>query len=87
MWLAPTFERQGDEVSAAGLLGAAAGIRRRTGASVDWQEQEYLEELEARLRAALEETPYAEAFSVGERDPEVVVREVLALSGSHSPPS
>ena len=87
VWLAPAFELQGDEASAVRLLGAAAGIRGRTGASVDWQEQEYLEELEARLRTALGETPYAEAIAVGERDPEAVVREVLALSGSHSPPS
>jgi len=35
------------------LLGAAAAIRNRTGAALDWQEQEYLDELVKRLRTAL----------------------------------
>ena len=51
VWLAPAFEQEEDYPTAGGLLGAASGIRKRTGASLDWQEQEYRDALIERLRA------------------------------------
>jgi tetratricopeptide (TPR) repeat protein len=78
VWLAPAPEHDGDPALAVRLLGAAAGIRRQTGASVDWQEQEYLDELVERLRPALGDAAYAEAFAAGEAAPDAVVQEVLA---------
>ena len=78
VWLAPAPEHDGDLTFAARLLGAAAGIRRQTGASVDWQEQEFIDELVARLRPALGDDAYDEAFAAGEAVPDDVVRDVLA---------
>ena len=87
VWLAPAFEQERDFESAARLLGAAAGIRNRTGASLDWQEQEYLDGLIGRLRAAFGESPFENAFRTGETAPDSVVQDVLALSGSRPLPT
>jgi len=87
VWLAPAFEQEGDYASAARLLGAAAAIRNRTGAALDWQEQEYLDELVKRLRTALGADGYYEAFIAGDAAPDAVVQEVLTVSGSRSHPS
>ena len=78
VWLAPAPEHDGDLAFAARLLGAASGIRRQTGASVDWQEQEFIDQLVARLRPALGDAAYDEAFAAGEAAADDVVREVLA---------
>ena len=95
VWLAPAPEHDGDLAFAARLLGAAAGIRRQTGASVDWQEQEFLDEvLVARLRPALGDAAYEEAFAAGEAAPDAVLAEVLAsaavpaapMAGQNVPP-
>jgi non-specific serine/threonine protein kinase len=83
VWLAPAFEQDEDHATAARLLGAASGVRRRTGASLDWQEQEYLDALVSRLRAAAGSDVFEPAFGAGEAAPEDVVREVL--SGSRPP--
>jgi predicted ATPase/DNA-binding SARP family transcriptional activator len=77
VWLAPAPEYYGDRALAVRLLGAAAGIRRQTGASLDWLEEEYLDELVARLRPALGDAAYDEAFAAGQSAPDAVVQEVL----------
>ena len=77
VWLAPAPEHEGDLTLAVRLLGAAAGIRRKTGASVDWQEQEFLDEVVERLQPALGRAAYDAAFAVGVAAPESVVEEVL----------
>ncbi len=82
VWLAPAPEHDGDLALAARLLGAAAGIRRQTGASVDWQEQELLDELLGRLRPALGDAAFDEAFAAGEASPDDVLREVLASAAA-----
>ncbi len=69
VWLAPAPEHEGDLVLAARLLGAAAGIRRQTGASLDWQEQEFLDAVVVRLRPALGDAAYDDAFAAGRRRP------------------
>ena len=83
VWLAPAFVHEGDDGSAARLLGAAAGIRQRTGASLDWQEQEYRDELIERLRRSGADGSFESAFAAGQAAPDDVVREVL--SGSRFP--
>ncbi len=85
IWLAPAPEHDGDHAFAARLLGAAAGIRRQTGASIDWQEQELLDQLVERLRSSLGDGPYAVAFSAGEAAPDAVVEEVLASAAAAAP--
>ena len=67
VWLAPAPEHDGDVALAARLLGAAAGIRRQTGASIDWQEQEFLDALVERLRSSLGDGAYDAAFAAGKR--------------------
>ena len=86
VWLAPAPEHDGDLALATRLLGAASGIRRRTGASTDWQEQEFLDELVARLRPALGDTAYGDAFAAGEAAPEAVVDEVLSSAAVGAAP-
>ena len=86
VWLAPAPEHDGDLALAARLLGAASGIRRRTGASVDWQEQEFIDELVERLRRALGEAGYDHAFAAGEVAPDAVVQEVLASAAVGAAP-
>ncbi|MDX6399231.1 MAG: hypothetical protein QOJ43_2639 [Gaiellaceae bacterium] len=78
VWLAPVPEHEGDLAFAGRLLGAAAGIRRHTGASVDWQEQEFIVEVVGRVRGALGEAAYREAYAAGEAEPDLVMEEVLA---------
>ena len=85
VWLAPAPEHDGDLALAARLLGAAAGIRRQTGASLDWQEQEFLDKLVGRLRAALGDAAYGEAFAAGEAAPDCVVQEVLSSAATAAP--
>ena len=85
VWLAPAPEYDGDRALAVRLLGAAAGIRRQTGASVDWQEQEYLDELVERLRSALGDAAYEQAFTTGQAAPDAVVEEVLASAAASAP--
>ena len=85
VWLAPAPEHDGDRALAVRLLGAAAGIRRQTGASVDWQEQEYLDELVERLRSALGDAAYEQAFAAGQAAPDAVVEEVLASAAASAP--
>ena len=82
VWLAPAPEHEGDLTLAVRLLGAAAGIRRQTGASVDWQEQEFLDELVEGLRPALGDAAYDEAFAAGEAAPDAVVQEVLTSAAA-----
>ena len=82
VWLAPAPEHDGDFAFAARLVGAAAGIRRQTGASIDWQEQEFLDELVERLRSSLGDGPYAAAFAAGDAAPDAVVEEVLASAAA-----
>jgi predicted ATPase/DNA-binding SARP family transcriptional activator len=77
VWFAPAPENEGDRELAVRLLGAAAGIRQQTGASIDWQEQDYLDGLVSRLRRALGDAVYDEAFAAGESAPDAVVQEVL----------
>ena len=86
VWLAPAPEHDGDRALAARLLGAAAGIRRLTGASVDWQEQEFHDELLERLRLALGSAAYDEAFAAGEAAPDDVLQEVLASAAVPAAP-
>ena len=94
VWLAPAPEHDGDLALAARLLGAAAGIRQQTGASVDWQEQDFLDELLGRLRPALGDAAFDEAFAAGEAAPDAVLAEVLAsaavtaapMAGQNVPP-
>jgi predicted ATPase/DNA-binding SARP family transcriptional activator len=86
VWLAPAPEHDGDLAFAARLLGAASGIRRRTGASVDWQEQEFIDELVERLRPAMGEAGYGDAFAAGEAAPDAVVQEVLASAAVAAAP-
>jgi hypothetical protein len=86
VWLAPAPEHDGDRALAARLLGAAAGIRRQTGASLDWQEQEFVDELVERLRPALGDAAYDEAFAAGEAAPDAVVQEVLASAAVSAAP-
>jgi predicted ATPase len=86
VWLAPAPEHDGDLAFAVRLLGAAAGIRRQTGASVDWQEQEFLDELVERLRPALGEAAYDGAFAAGEAAPDAVVQEVLMSAAAVAAP-
>jgi predicted ATPase/DNA-binding SARP family transcriptional activator len=83
VWLSPVPEQEGDHALAARLLGAAAGIRRQTGASLDWQEQEFIEEATRRLRRALGKA-FEDEFAAGESSPEDVVQGVLAVSRSQS---
>jgi predicted ATPase len=80
VWLSPAPEHDGDRELSARLLGAAAGIRQQTGASVDWQEQEFLDEVVERLRGALGDRAYEQAFAVGEAAPDGVIEEVLAAA-------
>jgi tetratricopeptide (TPR) repeat protein len=80
VWLAPAPEHDGDRELSARLLGAAAGIRQQTGASVDWQEQEFLDEVVERLRGALGDRAYEQAFAAGEAAPDGVIEEVLAAA-------
>ena len=87
VWLAPAPEHDGDRALAARLLGAAAGIRRQTGASIDWQEQEVLDELVERLQSSLGEAAYDEAFAAGDAAPDAVVLEVLASAAAAAPVS
>ena len=87
VWLAPAPEHDGDLAFAARLLGAAAGIRKQTGASVDWQEQEFLDALVSRLRPALGAEAYEEAFAAGAAGPDDVVRQVLASAAVPGPPA
>ncbi len=77
VWLAPAHEHAGELALATRLLGAASGIRQQTGASIDWQEQEFLDDLAGRLRAALGDAGYGEAFAAGEAAPDDVLEEVL----------
>ena len=86
VWIAPAPEHDGDLALAARLLGAAAGIRRQTGAAVDWQEQEFLDDVVERLRPALGDAAYDEAFAAGEAAPEDVLREVLASAAVAADP-
>ncbi len=86
VWFAPAAEHDGDLALATRLLGAAAGIRRQTGAAVDWQEQEFLDAVAGRLRAALGDGAYDEAFALGEAAPEDVLREVLASAAVPAEP-
>ena len=86
VWLAPAPEHDGDLALAVRLLGAAAGIRRQTGASVDWQEQEFLDELVERLRPALGDAAYDDAFAAGEAAPDAVVQEVLTSAAAVGAP-
>ena len=85
VWLAPAPEHDGDLAFAVRLLGAAAGIRRQTGAAVDWQEQEFLDELVERLRSALGDAAYDEAFAAGEAAPDSVLEEVLSSAAAAAP--
>ncbi|MBA2461687.1 MAG: tetratricopeptide repeat protein [Actinobacteria bacterium] len=77
VWLAPAPEQDGDYSLAARLLGAASGIRQQTGASLDWTEQEFIDETVARLRAAAGDAAFEAAFAEGEAEPNEVVRDVL----------
>ena len=77
VWLSAAPEHDGDHTLAVRLLGAASGIRRRTGASLDWQEQEFIGDATARLRAAVGDPAFAAAFAAGEAAPDEVVQEVL----------
>ena len=54
----------------------------RPGASIDWQEQEFLDELVERLRSSLGDGPYDAAFAAGEAAPDAVVEEVLASAAA-----
>ena len=85
VWLAPAPEHDGELALAARLLGAAAGIRRQTGASVDWQEQDFLDELLGRLRPALGDAAFDEAFAAGEAAPDDVLQELLASAAVPAP--
>lgn len=85
VWLAPAPVHDGDLAFAARLLGAAAGIRTQTGASIDWQEQEFLDVLVERLRSSLGDKAYDEAFAAGHAVPDAVVREVLASAAAAAP--
>ena len=85
VWLAPAPEHDGDFAFAARLLGAAAGIRRQTGASIDWQEQDFLDALVERLRSSLGDKAYDEAFGAGAAAPDAVVQEVLVSAAAAAP--
>ncbi len=85
VWLAPAPEHDGDQAFAVRLLGAAAGIRQQTGASIDWQEQDFLDELAARLRSSLGDAAYDVAFAAGEAAPDEVVQEVLTSAAAAAP--
>ncbi len=85
VWLAPAPEHDGDQAFAVRLLGAAAGIRQQTGASIDWQEQDFLDELAARLRSSLGDAAYEVAFAAGEAAPDEVVQEVIASAAAAAP--
>jgi len=67
VWLTPAFEHEGDHAFAARLLGTASGIRKQTGASLDWQEQEFLDEAVGPLQVTLGAEGYGEAFAAGDR--------------------
>ncbi len=85
VWLAPAPEHDGDLTLAVRLLGAAAGIRRRTGASVDWQEQEFLDQVVERLQPALGQAAYDAAFAAGVAAPESVIEEILSSAAVVAP--
>ena len=85
VWLAAAPEHDGELALAARLLGAAAGIRRQTGASVDWQEQDHLDELLGRLRPALGDAAFDDAFAAGEAAPDDVLQELLASAAVPAP--
>ncbi|WP_232376557.1 BTAD domain-containing putative transcriptional regulator [Amycolatopsis aidingensis] len=72
--LAGAWSLLGEHERAAGLLGAADAARRGVGAPLPPAERGDVDRIGARLRAALGEQPFADAFAAGaQRDPDELV--------------